>query len=154
MISGTMPKWQQRFHAVGFWIMCIFFAGFGLFNLQMLRAVWGSGAPKASLPFALLFVAFCSVAIGGQRWFRRRIVIEFTYDGYTFQFRTLGVPATQTRAVSEIAYLREWRGRGGALGYRIGFLDRQKIYLQYGVTNAVAVAEQIRSRLETESAYR
>jgi hypothetical protein len=79
-----------------------------------------------------------------QVWFRRRVVKEFNYDGSALRFSTLGTPETQTRAISEIAEIAEWQDRGGTQGYRLRFLDGQKIYLQYGVANSVAVAEQMR----------
>jgi hypothetical protein len=143
VISGTMPKWQQNGHAFGFWSMCVLFTAFGLFNVRLLLHAWESGAPRPALFFSFLFIAFVCVAIGGQVSFRRRIVKEFTYDGYTLQFSTLGTAMPQTRALSEIAGLREWKGRGGSFGYRIAFRDGKKIYLQYGIPNAVAAAADI-----------
>jgi hypothetical protein len=143
MISGTMPKWQQIGHGFGFWTMCVLFTALGLFNIRLLLHAWESGSPRSVLLFTFLFIAFACVAIGGQVSFRRRIVKEFTYDGYTLRFSTLGTAMQQTRAVSEIATLREWKGRGGPLGFRIAFRDGKKIYLQYGIPNAAAAVAQI-----------
>jgi hypothetical protein len=127
--------------------MCILFGGFGLFNGRMLLRVGEVPAQKGLLLFGLVFVAVASFGIGMQIWFRRRIVNEFTYDGHALRFRTLGMAERQTRALSEIADLGKWRGRGGPLGYRFQFRDGQKVYLQYGVSNSVAAAEQIRRDL-------
>ena len=138
-----MPKWQQIGHDFGFWTMSVLFTGFALFNVRILFQAWESRDSRAILVFSCLFIAFTCVAIGGQVSFRRRIVKEFTYDGYTLQFSTLGTAMPQTRALSEIAGLREWKGRGGPFGYRITFRDGKKIYLQYGIPNAVAVAADI-----------
>jgi hypothetical protein len=76
--------------------------------------------------------------------------MEFSYDGRTLRISTLGRPRMQTRDRSEIAEVGEWRGRGGPLGYRLKFHDGAKFYLQFGVSNAAAVVEQIRYDLRTQ----
>jgi hypothetical protein len=80
-------------------------------------------------------------------WFWRRLITEFSYDGRTLRLSTLGIPEVQTRHLSEIAEVSEWRGRGGQLGYRLRFRDGAKFYLQNGVSSAAVVAEQIRYNL-------
>jgi hypothetical protein len=127
--------------------MFLLFGGFGLFNGRMFLRVGEVQAQKGLLLFSLVFVAIASFGIGMQLWFRRRIVSEFNYDGHALRFRTPGMGEMQTRALSEIADLGEWRGRGGPLGYRLRFRDGQKVYLRYGVSNSVAAAEQIRRDL-------
>src|SRR5258708_31284254 len=91
------------------------------------------------------FLVFICWAIAMQIRFQRRMVSEFSYDGFTFQFRTLGIRQAQTRPVSQIEVVRDWRGRGGPMGYRIVFRDRGKVYLAYSVTNAGRVGEPLRS---------
>lgn len=94
-----------------------------------------------------MFVAVAGFGIGSQVWFRRRLISEFHYGGGALRFRTLGTAEMQLRDLSEIAKVDNWRGRGGALGYRFRFRDGHKVYLQYGVSNSVAAAEQIRHDL-------
>ena len=53
----------------------------------------------------------------------------------------------QTRDVTEIASIRDWRGRSGTLGYRLVFRDGRKAYLENCVSNAMALADQLRSLL-------
>jgi hypothetical protein len=149
VISGIMPRWQRNIHALGFWVMCVSFAGIGLLSVRFL--IQSVGSPAAEIPGArglflsgLVMTVLTLSGIGAQVWFRRRLVKEFSYDGSVLRFSTLGAPEAQTRNISEIAEIADWRGRGGAQGYRLRFLDGQKIYLQYSVTNSFAVAEEMR----------
>jgi hypothetical protein len=93
----------------------------------------------------MILVALGFILAGFSFW--GRLITEFSYDGRTLRLSTLGVPEMQTRHLSEIAEVSEWRGRGGPLGYRVKFRDGAKFYLQNGVSNAAAVAEQIRNDL-------
>lgn len=147
MISGTMPKWQQNFHRFGFGLMCLLFGGFGLLNGRFLLLARQAGPAKGLVLSSLVFITIAGFGVGMQVWFWRRIIREFSYDGRALRFRTLGTTEMKTRDLREIADVREWRGRGGQLGYRLVFRDGQKIYLQYGVPNSVAAAEQIRRDL-------
>jgi len=142
-----MPKWRQNLHTIAFGVMCLLFEGFGLFAWNFLFPAGEARPAKGLLLSGLAFFAIAGLGIGTQVWFWRRIVKEFSYDGSALRFRTLGTAEMQTQELSEIADLREWQGRGGPLGYRIGFRDGKKIYLQYGVSNSVAAAEQIRRDL-------
>jgi hypothetical protein len=142
-ISGAMSKWQQRSHTFACGFMCILFAGMALLNLRILSqtALQGDIAPAG---FSLGFLIFVTWAIAMQFRFLRFIVSEFRYDGFMFEFRTIGIRQTQTKTLSQIAAVKEWRGRGGPQGYRIVFQDRGKVYLSYGVTNAAQVGELLR----------
>lgn len=120
--------------------MCVLFAGLGLISARTAFAA----TDKAPIIVSLIFMAFTASAIAGQFWFQRRIVCEFAYDGATLQFRTLGIPATQVRPLAEIAEVKEWRGRGGPLGFRLVFRDGWKVYLEYSVKNSIALANQLR----------
>lgn len=141
-----MPKWRQYFNTFAAGFMCLLFAGLALVSSRMIvpGPPYRGPAPRV---VGLVFLAFTITAIGGQVWFRRRILSEFTYDGYTQQFRTLGVAETQIRPLSEIAEIRPWRGRSGPLGLVLLFKDRQKVYLEYSVRNAAALGMQIESDL-------
>ena len=142
-----MPKWQQNLHTFAFGVMCVLFAGFGLFSGRFLLHAGDYWQAKGLLVSSLVFVAIAALSIGLQVWFWRRIVSEFTYEGRALRFRTLGNAEMQTRDLSEIAELNVWRGRGGPLGYRLRFRDGGKIYLQYAVSNSVTAAEHIRRNL-------
>ena len=147
MISGTMPKWQQNFHTFAFGVMCLLFGGFGLLSFRFLIGAGQVHPSKGLRLISVVFVAIAGFGIGMQVWFRRRIVKEFTYEGRALQVRTLGRAKFRTLDLSELSHLREWQGRGGPLGYRLRFRDGDRVYLQYGVSNSVAAAEQIRSDL-------
>jgi hypothetical protein len=100
--------------------------------------------PHKGLTFVVLWMIL--VALGWiltALWFWKRLITEFSYDGKMLQLSTLGVPTTQARHLSEIVEVSEWRGRGGPLGYRIKFRGGAQFFLQYGVSNAAALAEQI-----------
>jgi hypothetical protein len=53
-------------------------------------------------------------------------------------------PRTQVRSFAEIKQVKEWRGRGGLIGYRLSFRDGGKVYLEYSVANSIALADQLR----------
>jgi hypothetical protein len=123
--------------------MCIMFAGIGLLNLRILSQTALQGG-MAQAAFSIGFLIFVTWAIAMQFRFQRLIVSEFRYDGFIFEFRTIGVRQTQTKPLSQIAAVKEWRGRGGPQGYRIVFQDRGKVYLSYQVRNAAQVGELLR----------
>ena len=39
------------------------------------------------------------------------------------------------RPLSYIKTIRDWKGRGGPLGYRLQFQDKQKLYLEFSESN-------------------
>ena len=80
----------------------------------------------------------------GGLWFWKRLIKEFEYDGKILAFNTLASSEMQVRDISAIEEVAEWGGRGGPQGYCIKFRDGAKLYLQYGVSNAAALAERIR----------
>lgn len=148
-----MPPRVRFSHTFGFAVICLLFAGFTAYNLDLLLHN-GRGAPLKSVlgsTGAILTVA--AIAVGIQLWFRRRIITEFIYDGNSLRFRTLGIAEMQIRDASEIAGLSEWRGRG-FLGYRLHFRDGAKAYLQSSVTNSKAALEQIVQRLRAAEVSR
>jgi hypothetical protein len=78
-----------------------------------------------------------------QLWFRRRIVREFTYSGSALHLRTLGIHGMQTYALSQLAEIREWRGRRGPVGYRLVFQNGWNAYVEQTVENAAALLERL-----------
>jgi hypothetical protein len=145
MISGEMPKWQRIVHRSGVGFMCVFFAGFGIWNVRLFLVNAAAGRARAQPIGSLLFAAMAVLSIGMQLWYQRRIITEFTFDGSALRFTTLGNSEAQTRALPEIVAVREWRGRGGSLGHRLAFRDGGKAYLSYSVSNATALAEQLKT---------
>ena len=143
MIAGTMPKWQQYGHKAPLVIVALFGA----------LTWWGfHTAPSHQSQERNGFATICLIAlglslIGGVRWFWKRLIKEFNYDGRTLMFNTLASPEMQVRDLSAIEEVGEWTGRGGLLGFCIKFRDGGKFYLQYGVPNAAALAERLRSDL-------
>lgn len=138
--SGAMPNWRRYFHRIACGFMCLLFVCLGILSVHFLATAPHRGILIASL----LFVTMAAVSIGMQLWFHRRIISEFAFDGRSFQFRTLGRSRRQTRELSDIAAVRDWRGRGGPFGYRLIFRDGTKAYQEYSVSNSMAVAEQLR----------
>jgi hypothetical protein len=130
-----MPGWRRVFHACTAGLMCLLFAGVGIFNGRFVLP--GPGRPLGMRVASGAFIAFAIVAITGSIRFSRRMISEFSYDGATLRFRTLGI-------AGEIAEVREWQGRGGPVGYKLIFRDASKAYLEYSVSNASALAEELR----------
>jgi hypothetical protein len=135
-----MPKWRRSFHRIATGFMCLLFCGLVALGARILLAATRQ-PNKSMLVFGLLFMAMAAVAAGMQFWFLRRMISEFSFDGCLLQFRTLGVTQTQTRAASDLSEIREWRGRGGPLGYRLTFRDGEKAYLEFYVSNAQVAAQ-------------
>ena len=112
--------------------------------MHLLLPVAITPSRKGILIASLLWLTMATVSIGLQLWFHRRVISEFTFDGRLFQFRTLGRSRQQTRELSEIVEVRDWRGRGGPQGYRLVFRDGARAYLEYSISSSMAVAEQLR----------
>ena len=147
-ISGEMPKWRRVVHRCASGFMFLFFAVFAVYGARLffMGSVAGRGKGPA-VAMMLWFTFLAAFAIGMQRWYDRRMIAQFSFDGSLLRFTTLGNEETQARDLSEIVQVREWRGRGGPLGYRLDFRDGAKAYLQYSVTNATALGEQLRFRV-------
>ena len=111
-----MPKWRLRFHTLATVFLCILFAGLGLISP---RVMFQSERRAAPVLVSLLMTAIALAAINAQFWFRRRILREFSYDGFGPQYRTLGEPRMQSVPLSQLVKVEPWRGRGGQMGYRI-----------------------------------
>lgn len=144
VISGVMPQWQKRFHRTAGAVMCLLFVAFGFLTARPLFRTVPAVPGKTLLIASVLYLAAAAVGIGMQLWFQRRIISEFLFDGRSFRYRTLGVSTFETRALSEIAAIRDWRGRSQPIGYKLLFRDGRKAYLQYCVSNSKVVAEQLR----------
>ena len=125
--------------------MCLLFTGFALMTAWPLLHPEAIPPPTALRIASFVYVAVAVLSIGIQFWFRRRIISEFEFNGRSLRFRTLGISSMETRDVSEIASIRDWRGRSGMLGYRLVFRDGRKAYLERAVPNATAVAGRLRS---------
>ena len=143
VISGVMPKSRRYYHRFASGLVCFLLAGIGVLAVRLLFQP--AHRSEGLLIATLLYLAVAALGIATQVWFQRRIIGEFHFDSASFRFRALASSTTETRALSEIADVREWRGRGRALGYMLVFRDGGKAYLQHCVSNAPAVAEQLRS---------
>jgi hypothetical protein len=139
-----MPKWQIYLHKSAGVFMFLVFGGMGFMNVRLMIAGVHAGPNRAILLFSVLFIFFVVAATVSQVWFHRRIITEFRYDGSTLQFRTISLQEPQFRPVADIASIREWKGKGGPLGYRLQFQDRQKLYLEFSVSNSIVLANRLR----------
>ena len=140
-----MPNGQRYYHRVATGFMCLLFAGFGVLTVYPLLRPAASQPGKWLWIASLVYAAIAGMGIVLQFWFQTSIIGEFHLDEHTFRFRPLGRSTMQTRTLSEIANVREWRGRGQSLGYALVFRDGSKAYLQYCVSNSTAAAEILRS---------
>lgn len=147
VIIGTMPKWRRYVNTTAYVMMYLLFGGFGFVNARLLVSTAHTVPLGPELFFTLLYMLVSGVGIGLQVWFQRRMVAEFRYDGSTLQFQTLGITEPQIRVVTDIEAIRAWRGRGGPLGYRLLFRDRQKLYIEFSVSNSTALVNRIRADL-------
>jgi hypothetical protein len=147
VITGVMPKWQLYLHKSAGVFMFLVFGGMGFMNVRLMIAGMHAGPNRAILFFSVLFVFFVVAAVTSQVWFHRRIISEFRYDGSSLQFRTIGTQEPQMRPLADIASIREWRGRGGPLGYLLQFQDKSKLYLEFSVSNSIALANRLRTHL-------
>ena len=111
MLSGAMPRWRQYFYVIACGFILLIFVAFGVLGGRFYFRFAGTGNARSVLIPYLLFGALAIVSIGMQIWYLRRLISEFTFDGRALQFRTLGASVTQTRDVSQIADVQDWRGR-------------------------------------------
>jgi hypothetical protein len=143
MIAGTMPKWQQYAHRAPLVIVALLGAlmWWGFHTAPAHQSQGRNG-------FAAIWLMVLGASlVGAVLLFWKRIIKEFNYDGRTFTVNTLASPEMQMRDLSAIEEVGEWAGRGGPLGFCIKFRDGTKLYLQYGVSSAAALAERMRDDL-------
>jgi len=144
-IRKGVAKVPANVHRFSFVAVPLLVAGFlGLFPFRSFSWAQNAGAHKGVALLTVWLIIIALFWFWNATVFWRRLVREFSYDGRVLRFAMLGIPEMQTRHLAEIAEVGEWRGRGGPLGYRLKFRDGAKFYLQNGVSNARAVAEQIR----------
>jgi hypothetical protein len=140
-----MPKWQLYLHKSAGAFMFLVFGGMAFMDVRLMIAGVHAGPDRAIIFFSVLFVLFLATAVLSQVWFHRRIITEFRYDGSTLQFRTIGFQEPQFRPISDIASIREWKGRGGPLGCLLRLQDKQKLYLEFSVSNSIALADRLKA---------
>jgi hypothetical protein len=143
MLSGVMPKSRQYFHAGICALVCLVFGGLAVFHIQLIFPPNGDRTTASATGLSVGFITLALGAIIMQLWFRRRIVREFTYSGSALHIRTLGIHGMQTYSLSQLADIRDWRGRRGPLGYRLVFQDGWNAYIELRVENAEALAERL-----------
>jgi hypothetical protein len=149
VIEGVMPKWQRYLHNSATVFMSVLVVGMTLLYARFIIPPAHTGSAKARFFLSFLFVAFAVFGIGSLIWYHRRIIAEFRYDGSALRYRTLGTREPQDRPLADIASIRDWRGRGGQLGYRLQFQDKQKLYLEFSVSNSIALANRLQAELHT-----
>jgi hypothetical protein len=128
--------------------MCFWFAVIGFIAVRGFFPTPGDPRTKGRVVASALMLAMVTFCIGGQVWFQRRTISEISFDGRGLRLRTLGTKQMETLDLSEIAEVRDWIGRGNALGYRLKFRDGRKYYLGYSVSNCAAIAAEIRYSLD------
>jgi hypothetical protein len=141
MLSGAMPRSVRIFYRFSPGVICLVFAGLGLLNF---RAASATGAtPIRALALFMVILALAAIIVVAQWRFERRLIAEFSYDGYMLQFRTLGIPETQLSPHPAIVKIKDWRGRSGRAGYRLIFGDGQNAYLEFSVSNSTELVTRL-----------
>lgn len=154
MLSGVMPKSRQYFHAGICALVCLVFGGLAVFHIQLIFPPAGARPSSSATALSVGFIALALGAIVMQLWFRRRIVREFTYTGSALHLRTLGIHGMQTYSLSQLADIREWRGRRGPVGFRLVFQDGWNAYIELTVENAEAVVERLLAERTSSEGFR
>jgi hypothetical protein len=138
-----MAKWRQCFHRAACGFVCLLFGGMGFLSLRILP----TPPDKPPRILSILFVVFAAVAITGMFRYLRTIISEFRYDGSKLRFRTVGNREPQTLHLTDIVSLREWKGRGGPVGYRLQSRDGNKLYLEHSVSNSITLVNLMRTHM-------
>jgi hypothetical protein len=141
MISGSMPRWRRNLNRFASGFMCLWFAGLAFIGIRM---DLGAASLKSRLFISGLFLAMAVSVIVAQLRFHRKSIVDFSCDGSTLQYRTLGSGEPQLRSISELKAIKELHGRGGSFGYRLRFHDGEKLYLEFAVTNSFELASVLR----------
>lgn len=140
-----MPPSKRYLHASFAGFMTLLFAGLAIFNIRFLFTAAVPGAGRPTRIVSALFIVLSAVVIWLQIWWRNRVVREFSYQDSTLRFRTLGISRQRERARKELEEVRDWRGRGGQLGYRLIFRDGSHLYLELSVSHAEELARELRA---------
>lgn len=140
MLRGAMPGPARTLHKFGPAIVCVVFAGLAFVNFRAMSAA--GGAVRAKGPLIVILV-LAAIMVAAQLRFQRRLIVEFSYDGSILQFRTLGQPELQAKPANAISRIKDWRGRGGQIGYRLIFRDGEKAYLENAVSNASELVARV-----------
>ena len=138
-----MPKRKLLFHAGSAILMTLIFVSAGLVNAQFLLPKQAARVSPDFQVVAFLFILLAVAILAIQNWFRRRIIREFTYDGVTLRFSTLGGSATNERLPSQLIEIRDWLGRGGVMGYQLFFRDAPKAFLEDDTSNSSTLIQQL-----------
>jgi hypothetical protein len=136
-----MPQWRRNLNRFASGFLCLWFAGLAFIGIRM---DFGAASVKSRLFISGLFVAMAVCVIVAQLLFHSRSIVDFSYDGSTLHYRTLGSGESQARSISELKSIQQMQGRGVNFGYRLMFHDGGKLYLEFAVTNSFELANTLR----------
>ena len=145
VIEGVMPNWRRYFHKSVAGFMSVLFGGMALISLWLMIRPAHTRADQMRFFVSFLMMLLAGAAIGSQVWFHRRIISEFRCDWSTLQFQTIGIQQPHMRPLADLTSIQDWRGKGGILGYCFQFRDRQKLYLEFSVSNSIVLANRLRA---------
>lgn len=123
--------------------MCLLIGGVGVLSLRLLK----DAPEEGSRIISVFFLVFAAGAITGMVRYLRAIISEFRYDGSKLVFRTIGNPALHAVGLADITSIREWRGRGGQLGFLLQLRNGRNFYLEYSVSNSATLVNLLRTHM-------
>ena len=145
MISGVLPKFQQRNHVLACGFMCLMFTGiFALAGTLFVAGLIGIGPnPGAGVVGVVIMgPAFC-IIVSLIRGLKTQ-VREYTYDSRQLRFRTIADSRQHVRDLADIAEVREGHSPRGSTCYVLSFRHGQKVYLDYALPNVAILVAQMR----------
>jgi hypothetical protein len=147
-ISGEITGRQLAMRRLAAWLVCLVWCAPAiLLLLAVLIRHLGPLDPMMIGALAIFPIAGAGSFWAMTRWDIRRVV-EFTCDESSFRFRICRSEQSETRALSEVAAVREMRERGGPTGYEVVFRDGRKVFLGRSLPNAKAAAGRLSSQCQ------
>jgi len=145
-ISGEITERHLAMRRLAAWLLCLVWCAPAIFlGLTVLIRHLGPLDPMIIGALAIFPIAGVANFWAITRWDIRKVV-EFTCDESSFRFRISRSEPGETRALSEVAAVRESGGRGQPTGYYVIFRDGRKVFLGRSLPNAKAAAEWLSSQ--------
>ena len=142
--SGEMSHGRQVYHACMTAFMCLMFLALALLAGRFLVPIHDFPASSVLVAAAILFEIFVAGGIYLQIRNYCRIIRQFSYDGRSLKYGTLGSSQEQLRDVKQIIDVRQGRMGAPSIGFSVVFSDNKKVYLDYSMPHAREAAERLR----------
>ncbi len=139
-ISGALPDSRRKLFVYGSMAAFIVVGTFSALTMWPLV----SRIHSIPLPILLLYGAISAMAIASYLQVRNRVITQFDYDGSTLYYRTAGHPETRTLPMVDLHKIKDWRTKGGTLGFILVFRDGQKLNVDFALANSDALIARLR----------